>query len=239
MTRNLWGHKWITCCVVFAVLNTYMLTALASPAATSAPRGDLSARGRVLLNGQEAISGTTVFSASSFRTERDSTALIRLTDLGHVALYADSDFRLDYDATHIAGALGAGGAEVASVKGALADITAGDLRVMSVPEEGAAFALKTADGVTTVTALKGRIVVESAGRRVPVEAGEFYTSGMVAPGQQTPPQDDDDDDKRKVAFLLLGIGGVAAAIAYVVTREDESSGIGGDNGGGINPSPAR
>lgn len=235
MTRNLWGHKWITCCVVFALLNTYMLTALASPAATSAPRGDLSARGRVLLNGQEAISGTAVFSSSSVTTERDSTAVIRLTDLGHVALYAGTDFRLDYDATHIAGALGAGGAEVSSVKGALADISAGDLRVMSVPDEGAAFSLKTAGGVTTVTALKGRVVVESAGRRVPVAAGEFYSSGMGAPGQQ--PQEDDDDE-RKIAFLLLGIGGVAAAIIYVVTREDESSGIGGDNGGGINPSPS-
>lgn len=238
MTRNLSGHKWITCCVVFAVLNAYMLTTLASPVAV-APRGDLSARGRVLLNGQEAISGTTVFSSSNVTTERDSTAIIRLADLGHVMLLADTDFRLDYDASRFAGALNSGGAEVSSVKGALAEITAGDLRVTSDPLEAAAFSLKTADGVTTVTALKGRLVVEAGGRRVPVEAGEYFTSGMASPGQQTPPKDDDDDDKRKVAFLLLGIGGVVAAIAYVVTRDDSASGLGSDSGGGINPSPAR
>ncbi|HEX7315423.1 MAG TPA: hypothetical protein VF297_15985 [Pyrinomonadaceae bacterium] len=237
MTRNLKGHKLITCCVVFAVLNTYMLSALASPVAAAAPRGDLSARGRVLLNGDEAISGTTVFSSTNVRTERDSTAVIRLTDLGHVALYAETDFRLVYDAKQIAGALGAGRAEVSSIKGTTADITAGDLRVRSVPEEGAAFALKNTGGVTTVTALKGRVVVEAGGRSVPVAAGEFFASGMASPGQQ-PPRDDDDDDKRKAAFLLLGIGGVVAAIVYVVTREDESSGLGGDGGGGINPSPA-
>jgi ferric-dicitrate binding protein FerR (iron transport regulator) len=239
MMRNLSGHKWITFCVLFAVLNAYMLPALASPAAAVAPRGDLSARGRVLLNGQEAISGTTVFSASSVTTEHDSTAIIRLTDLGHVTLLADTDFRLDYDASRLAGALGAGGAEVSSVKGTLADFTAGDLHVTSDPSEAATFSLKTADGVTTVTALKGRLVVESGGRRVPVEAGEFFSSGMASPGQQPPAKNDDDDDKRKVAFLLLGIGGVIAAIAYVVTRNDSSSGLGGDNGGGINPSPAR
>lgn len=237
MKRNLWGRKWITCCVVFAVLNAYTLTALASPAAAAAPRGDLSAHGRVLLNGHEAISGTTVFSASSLRTERDSTAVIRLTDLGHVTLLADTDFRLDYDASRVAGALGAGGADVSSVKGALADISAGDLRVMSAPDEAAAFSLRTADGVTTVKALKGRLVVESGGRRVPVAPGEFFASGMASPGQQ-PQDDDDDDDARKVAFLLLGIGGVVAAIVYVMTREDEGSGLGGDGGGGINPSPA-
>jgi len=110
MTRNLWGHKWITCCVVFAVLNAYMLTALASPAAAVAPRGDLSARGRVLLNGQEAISGTTVFSATSVTTEHDSTAVIRLTDLGNVTLLADTNFRLEYGAKRLAGELGAGSA---------------------------------------------------------------------------------------------------------------------------------
>jgi len=121
----------------------------------------------------------------------------------------------------------------------LADVTAGDLRVTSDASGAAVFALKTDDGVTTVRALKGRLVVETGGRRVPVEAGEFFSSGMTAAGQQTPPNNDDDDDKRKVAFLLLGIGGVVAAIAYVVTREDESSGLGSDNGGGINPSPSR
>lgn len=241
MTRNLWGHKWITCCVVFAVLNAYTLTALASPAASVAPRGDLSARGRVLLNGQEAISGTTVFTASSVTTEQDSTAVIRLTDLGQVTLLAESDFRLDYDAARLAGALAGGGAEVSSLKGARAEITAGDLRVASDPEEAAAFSLKTADGATTVTALKGRLLVEAGGRLVTVAAGEFFSSGMASPaaGRQQPPPEDDDDDGRKIAFLLLGLGGVAAAIAYVVTREDEISGLGGDAGGGINPSPAR
>lgn len=238
MKRNLSGHKWITCCVIFALLNAYTLTALASPATVVAPRGDLSTRGRVLLNGQEAISGTTVFSSSSVTTEHDSTAIIRLTDLGHVTLLADTDFQLNYEAARLAGALGSGQAEVSSVKGALADITAGDLRVISDSSEAAAFSLKTADGITTVTALKGRLVVESGGRRVPIAAGEFFSSGMAAPGQQ-PPKDDDDDDKRKIAFLLLGLGGVIAAIAFVVTREDESSALGGDNGGGINPSPAR
>lgn len=239
MTRNLSGHKWITCCVVFAVLNTYTLTALAAPA-TVAPRGDLSARGRVLLNGHEAISGTTVFSSSSVRTEQDSTAVISLTDLGHVTLLAESDFRLDYEASRLAGALADGRAEVSSLKGARVDITAGDLRVTSDPEAAAAFTLKTADGATTVTALKGRLVVEAGGKLVPVAAGEFFATGMASPaaGQQSP-QDDDDDDGRKIAFLLLGLGGVAAAIAYVVTRDDESSGLGGDNGGGLNPSPTR
>lgn len=240
MTSKLSGRKWITCCVVFAVLNAYTLTALASPAASVAPRGDLSAHGRVLLNGQEAISGTTVFTSSSVKTERDSAAVIRLNGLGLVTLPAESDFRLDYDAARLAGALSLGGAEVSSLKGARAEVTAGDLRVTSDPAEAASFSLKTADGVTTVTALKGRLVVESGGRAVPVAAGESFSSGMAsaAAGQQQP-QDDDDDDGRRIAFLLLGIGGVVAAIVYVVTREDEASGLGGDGGGGINPSPAR
>ncbi|HEX8335813.1 MAG TPA: hypothetical protein VF621_03745, partial [Pyrinomonadaceae bacterium] len=115
MTRNLSGHKWITCCVVLAVLNAYTLTALASPAAAVAPRGDLSARGRVLLNGHEAISGTTVFSASSVKTGQDSTAVISLTDLGQVTLLAESDLRLDYDASLLAGALAGGRAEVSAL----------------------------------------------------------------------------------------------------------------------------
>ncbi|MET0649841.1 MAG: hypothetical protein ABW208_24795 [Pyrinomonadaceae bacterium] len=237
MTRNLSGHKWITCCVVFAVLNAYTLTALASPAA--APRGDLSARGRVLLNGQESISGTTVFTSSSVTTERDSTAVIRLTDLGHVTLLAESDFRLDYDASRLAGALAIGRAEVSAVKGARAEVSTGDLRVTSDPAEAAAFSLKTADGVTTVTALKGRLVVEAGGRLVPVAAGEYFSTGMGSAAGQQPPPEDDDDDRRKIAFLLLGIGAVVAAIAFVVTRDDENSGLGGDGGGGINPSPAR
>lgn len=238
MTRNLWGHKWITCCVVFALLNAYTLTALASPAAV-APRGDLSTHGRVLLNGQEAISGTSVFPSSSVSTGHDSTAVIRLADLGHVTLLADTDFRLDYDASRLAGSLGGGRAEVSSVKGASADVAAGDLRVVSDPAEATAFSLKTAGGVTVVNALRGRVFVESGGRRVPVAAGEFFSTGMAAPAGQQSPQDDDDDDGRKIAFLLLGIGGVVAAIVYVVTRDDDASGLGGDNGGGINPSPAR
>jgi ferric-dicitrate binding protein FerR (iron transport regulator) len=240
MLRNLRGHEWITYCVVVAVLNAYTLTALASPGAIR-PRGDLSVTGLVTLNGEDAISGTTVFSSSSLTTARDSAAVIKLIDLGHVTLLQNTAFSIEYSASRIAGSLDSGGAEFSALEGASVEVSAGGVRVTSDAGGAASFSVRRSGDVTTVAALRGTLMLEEGGRQLRVAAGEYFSTGMASPaaGGQQPP-DDDDDTGRKAAFLLLGIGAVVAAIILVVTRSDNDDlSFGGDSGGGINPSPSR
>jgi ferric-dicitrate binding protein FerR (iron transport regulator) len=237
MLENLSGRKFVACCVALALLNTYTLSALASPGAVL-PKGDLSVTGRVSLNGQDAISGTTVFPASNIVTAEDSSASVSLPALGHITLQQNTNLSLDYGASEFSGSLNSGCAEFSAVAGVPVKVSAGTIRIASDAADVTSFSVKVVGDITTVTALRGKLLLYEGRRQLPINAGQFYSTGMDSPatdGQQ--PQDNDDHKERKLLFLLAGVGAVIVAIIVVTTRNNNTSTLGGNGGGGINPSP--
>jgi hypothetical protein len=80
------------------------MVVLASPAA-KAPSGELSLAGKVMVNGETAVSGVTVFSESVITTGEESNATVNLSRLGRVELLPTSNLKLSFTDKGIMGLL--------------------------------------------------------------------------------------------------------------------------------------
>src|SRR2546429_3723926 len=123
MISRTWSRKSIAFSVAVAVLSVYSMVALATPQKAS---GELSVSGQVTVNGQAAISGATIFSDSVIATAAGSSATISLGKLGRVELFPNSSAKLSFAEGNISGALDAGRAQVSTLAGTSAIVTAQD-----------------------------------------------------------------------------------------------------------------
>jgi hypothetical protein len=116
--RNLWLRNVVAFCLITAVFFSSTLTAFAKTGNTSLA-GELIISGHnlnnsessVKLDGENALSGRTVFSGSVITTE-NATATVRLGKLGYLNLSPNSVLNLSFDENSISGTLSAGEVEV-------------------------------------------------------------------------------------------------------------------------------
>jgi hypothetical protein len=121
-----------------AILATYSMVALASPAA-SVGELTISASGsdtpNVTVNGETAKSGRSIFSSSVISTPENATAVINLGKAGSIELAPNSTFTVSFDSSSVSGDLTAGtitvlGASspvnVKTVGGQMAKLNAGE-----------------------------------------------------------------------------------------------------------------
>src|SRR5256886_11176056 len=90
--------------VVMAIINVTMIAAAALPRSESS-MGSINIVGVVRINGQNAMSGQTVFSNSSVLTAANSESLIEYGNLARLKLEAESDLTVDASKQTIVGSL--------------------------------------------------------------------------------------------------------------------------------------
>lgn len=235
MTHTTLRRKAVTLCLMIAVMNLYSAKALGSPA-RSLLLGDLTTMGQVTVNGAEAISGMSVFPDSTITTAIKSGALLSLGKVGRVELLQNSNVNVAFDAAGVAGNLDTGGIRTSVPAGISARVAAGAVTVTSAGREDATFLVEKVEDRVTVSAQVGKLEVREGGKQFVLNAGEFFASGMAAPGL-IKDNDNDDDKRKRAAAIIIGVGAAIAAIIFVVTREsNQETSIGG---GLITPSQSQ
>jgi hypothetical protein len=102
MNLHLWTRKAISACVLVAVFTTTSMVALAGSGRTAA---ELTVLGRtvngddpvVLVNGESAKSGRSIFSSTTIATPEDASAVISIGKAGRLELDPNSSLNLIFD----------------------------------------------------------------------------------------------------------------------------------------------
>ena len=113
MDSKLWFRKALSLCLSVAILATYTTVALAVSGKTA---GELTVSGIgsngeapfVLVNGEAAKSGRSIFSSSTISTPDQASAVISMGKVGQVQLAPNSSMTLSFGDTGITGGLNAG-----------------------------------------------------------------------------------------------------------------------------------
>ena len=145
MNSKLWIRKALSTCLCMALLVTYSMVTLANSGKIA---GELMVSGKnvngetpfVLVNGETAKSGRSIFSSSTIVTPENNTAVINLGKLGTVELAPKSTLLLSFDD-----------------KGINSELAAGTITVLGTSE---GVNVKTADG-KTVKLVAGQSIMAS------------------------------------------------------------------------------
>jgi hypothetical protein len=110
MNSKLWIRKALSLCLSVAVLATYSMVALAGPKKVA---GELTVSGNgeapfVLVNGDAARSGRSIFSDSTITTSEATGAIVNLGKLGKVELAPSTVLTLTFDDAGVSGNLTSG-----------------------------------------------------------------------------------------------------------------------------------
>ena len=145
MNSKLWIRKALSMCLCVAVLATYSMVALAGPGKAA---GELTISGKnadgeapfVLVNGETARSGRSVFSGSTLTTSDSTSAVMNLGKLGTIELAPSTTLNLTFDE-----------------KGIFADLTSGKMSVLGSTDD---VMVRTLNG-NTVKLAAGQSVMAS------------------------------------------------------------------------------
>lgn len=129
ITKTFWLRNAVAFCLTVAIFTSSSMIALAKTG-NSSLAGELIISGHtlnnfdssVMLNGENALSGRTVFSGSQITTPENSTATIKLGKLGYLTLSPNSALNLNFDETSISGTLSAGDIKVFNSEGVAVNI---------------------------------------------------------------------------------------------------------------------
>ncbi len=113
MIRQLWIRKTLTSCVFVALLTTTSMVASANSGRIAA---ELTISGKnvdgeapvVMVNGEAAKSGRSIFPSSTIATPDDTTAVISMGKVGQIELAPNSSLNLTFDDNTVNGELNAG-----------------------------------------------------------------------------------------------------------------------------------
>ena len=218
MISKTWSRKPIAALVAVAILSVYSMGVLASPAA-KAPSGELSIVGQVAVNGENAISGGTVFSDSLIATAEGSSATVNLSKLGRVELAATSNLKLSFNEKSIMGLLDDGTAHVSTLAGTSVNFTTKDGVVVVDGSQATSFTVHVVKGITSLTTHSGVAQLHVGGAVKQVAAGESATAGTPNP-KNDPGDDDDKMSSGELAALILLGAGATAGILYAALHNN-------------------
>lgn len=219
MISKTWSRKPIAACVAVAILSVYSMVVLASPAA-KVPSAELSVTGLVTVNGENALSGGTLFSDSVITTAEKSNATVNLSKLGRVEVAPNSGMKLSFNETSLSGLLDNGRAHVSTLAGITVNFTTKDGVVMVDGSQPTSFTVNVVKGVTSLTTHSGVAQLRTDAGIRQIAAGETATAGT--PNPQDGPGDDDDDMSAGETFALVALGaGAIAAIIWAIIHDND------------------
>lgn len=140
MNSKLWIHKALSTCLVFAIIATYSMVALAG---SEKAAGELLVTGKningetpfVTVNGETAKTGRSVFSSSTIATPENASAVIIMGKAGRIELAPNTTFTVNFNEKGITGSLSSGmitvlgasnGVGVTTADGSTVELTAGE-----------------------------------------------------------------------------------------------------------------
>lgn len=119
-----WLSNVTALCLMLTMFAATSLVAFAAPD-KNAPMGELIVSGSsfngaepaVMVNGEKALSGRTLFSSSTIATTESTSATVKLGNLGSVSLAPNSVLSLSFSENSISGTLSAGKVDVSNAAG--------------------------------------------------------------------------------------------------------------------------
>jgi len=227
-------RRLLALCLALLIPNMYSMAVLAAPAQQPPLTAELSAFGRVSVNGAPAASGATIFTNSTLMTDDNSSAIVNLGRLGRIEYLSKSTSTLSFAEMNVTATLDAGFARVLKPQGVSTGIITREVSVIAGGGEPALFTVSLDSGRTVVAVQQGHVELRTSHGTKQLAAGQqaaINQSGEVATqGHQT-------SGGGPHLGILLAIGAAIAVLAIVL------SGRGGNNsmnasGGGGNVSPA-
>lgn len=212
-------------CLTVSLLASQALAAPATPAGERTRLlGEMTSFGLVQVNGEEAVSGATVFPGSKFTTAKGSGAVLNLGELGRVRLSPETASLINFGEQSLGGALDAGVITVSKPEGVSALFSTKDGQVLAGKDSAAVFTLSVKGGNTVVKTEAGHVELRAGETTKVIAAGQTGTTG-------TGNTDDDDDEPDTDGLFWLGVAGftgaVVGAIIWAVTRDDDGNNVPG------------
>ena len=144
MNSKLWIRKATSSCLMIAMLATYSTVALANTEKTT---GEIIVNGSesVVVNGEAAKSGRTIFSSSTVSTPANSSAVISLGAAGEIDLAPNSVATVSFDSKTATIDLSAGSLTVLRAANAVNVNAAGTSMALNTGEKASAQAGRSTD----------------------------------------------------------------------------------------------
>lgn len=108
MNSKIWMRKALSMCLVVAIYATYSMVVLAASDKTV---GELSVAGKnpaVMINGEEAQNGRSIFTSSTIVTPEATSAVVNIAKVGKVEIAPNTTLTLSFDENSISGSLTSG-----------------------------------------------------------------------------------------------------------------------------------
>jgi hypothetical protein len=173
---------------------------------------EVSVSGLAKIDGEEAISGQTLFSGSMIETTQKATAIVNLSLGGRLKLLKSSRLKLIFDESQIIGFLDTGSAHVSVPAGLTANLTTKDATVIADQSQPTIFSVEYKDGDLIVAVMLGRVEIQKNGRSQQIGAGQFtFVEDTLKPQSNNKKGSSD----RKLLAILLTIGGALAVVAII------------------------
>lgn len=142
MNSKVWIRKALSMCLMVATFATYSMVALAG---TDKIAGELLVSGKningeipsVMVNGEAAQSGRSIFTSSTIATSQDASAVINIGKIGKIELAPNTTMILSFDDKSISGDLLAGRVTVLSASDTVNITQNGKLLQLGIGESAA------------------------------------------------------------------------------------------------------
>jgi hypothetical protein len=155
-----------------ALAGNYLLQpALAT--GSSAASGQLSLARQVLVNGNSAIAGQTVFSGSRIQVAKQGTAVLNLGKLGRIELGADSDFALRMVGDVIGGELNSGCVTISAPASVNIELNTTKGHITSDGKAPSSLLVGVKNDAASILPTLGTVKVTMGGSSEKASAGEF------------------------------------------------------------------
>ncbi|MEP6924350.1 MAG: hypothetical protein ABI954_07780 [Pyrinomonadaceae bacterium] len=161
----------------------------------------------VMVDGERAMSGRSVFSSSTITTSANAGATVSLGNAGRIELAPNTQLNLNFTDKTISGTIAAGQVKVFSSAGVEARIQTKDDTIVGDVNQNNLFAVDVRSGTTNAVA----------------EMGAIYSSNGKKLVQQDADKDSDLSSKNVIVPLAIFAGIVAVAVIYVVTNNDNNN----------------
>jgi hypothetical protein len=207
--------------VIALVLSLPLQTSAARPLESAGLLGELWSYGEIELNGDPAVSGTTLFSNSLITTTSSSTAVISIAKVGRVEILPRSSVQIGFNNRDLECKLNSGTIRVSTTAGVTSVVTTRDGRVSGEPNQAAMFSVSVEEK-TFFRAYSGSVSAQGGpGVNELAQAG-FFRSGLPQPNGATKTTLPANAHAPSLAVVLISLGTLIAAVTGLVSPYNES-----------------
>ena|SRR6266568_766028 len=210
--------------VATALLNVTMIAAAVLSRSESS-MGIINIVGVVKINGQNAMSGQTVFANSSVLTAANSESLIEYGNLARLKLEAESDLTVDASQQRIAGSLRKGRMLGSLPAGVSLDFQTADFSIATDAGTPVTFSVRTQECEgTSLSVSEGAVAIRTGDKVRTLKTGDNFSTFVDATTQGAP----QNFSHRKRVGLIIGISAaVTILLIAVIGRDHEVAAPGG------------